>query len=103
MQTEEEDVLLALSTRKSIIPRKERQNCDHIEIEEINLSRKSSSSSDNSNTWQLLLANCSDSFEISHIGSNIIQIKKHWLDRPNISWQRIHESRVKCEKWLNKI
>lgn len=99
---EEEEIAVALNTRKSLIPKKEKYAVEPIEIELQNRSRRSSSSSENSNTWQLLLANLGETFEISHIGSNIIQRKKHWLDRPNIPWEKMNESRIKCENWLNK-
>lgn len=99
---EEKDIAIALETKNPITINKKKQDVDVIDLKELSVSRKSSSSSGNSNTWQLLVANSSDRFEISHIGSNILQRKKHWLERPSISWETVDGSRIKCEKWLDK-
>lgn len=100
--SEEEDISSAFINSKPLPKKKEKQDVDPIEID-IKISRKSSSSSEDSNTWQLLIANSTDRFQLSPIESDVLGRKSHWLDRPRISWKKINESTIKCEKWLKNL
>lgn len=99
---EEEDISSAFIDNKPLTKKKEKQDVDPIETD-MKISRKSSSSSEDSNTWQLLIANSTDRFELSPVESDVLGRKSHWLDRPRISWKKINESATKCEMWLKNL
>ncbi|KAJ8945730.1 hypothetical protein NQ314_009093 [Rhamnusium bicolor] len=65
---------------------------------------KESESSVESKVWQMMLANSNSKFKVSPpVFNTFKQEKKHWLERPPISWKRVDNSRIKCEKWLDDV
>ncbi|KAG5872819.1 hypothetical protein JTB14_025273 [Gonioctena quinquepunctata] len=73
---------------------------DPITIKKQN-SRKGSTFSQDSTTWEMLKANSTSDFKVSPpIFHCYRDENKHWLERPDISWKRVNESRLKCESWF---
>ncbi|XP_074035662.1 uncharacterized protein [Leptinotarsa decemlineata] len=75
---------------------------DPITVRKQNI-RKGSNFSDDSTTWQMLSANSDSSFKITHPILHLLgEENKHWLERPDISWKKVDESRLKCESWFRE-
>lgn len=57
-----------------------------------------------SGIWSMLDAHCQDTkFRISPMNFNVYnQQEPHWLQRPQVPHEVIEESKLKCQKWLNK-
>nr|CAH7732857.1 unnamed protein product [Callosobruchus chinensis] len=77
---------------------------EKILIEKENGSRKSSGSSVESTTWELLrVIRDKQKFEVSSPNFDAFRgTESHWLERPDIPWKVVDKSKAKCEKWLNQ-
>lgn len=69
----------------------------------LNNDDQSSENGTQSAVWNLLESNKSKTFQITPPNFNVFeQKKKHWLERPPVSWEKMNVSHVKCTKWLNQ-
>ncbi|CAH1969302.1 unnamed protein product [Acanthoscelides obtectus] len=77
---------------------------DQILIEKKDSSRKSSDSSVESTTWELLkVSREKQKFEVSSPDFDAFRgPEQHWLQRPDVPWKVVDTSKTKCEKWLNQ-
>ncbi|KAJ8980129.1 hypothetical protein NQ317_009188 [Molorchus minor] len=60
-----------------------------------------STASSESNVWRMLRVNSTSKFKISSPLCHVFrQGEKHWLEKPLVSLEKVENSRIKCQKWL---